>query len=81
MVLLVAFAEAAQDADSVLDRRLADEDGLEAPLKRGVLFDMLPVLIQRRGADAVQLAARQHGLKHVRGVHRAFSSARANDGV
>ena len=81
MVLLVALAQAAQDRDRVLDRRLADEDRLEAALQRGVLFDVLAILVERGGADAVQLAARQHRLEHVRGVHRAFGRARADDGV
>ena len=62
-------------------RRLADEDRLEAPLQRGVLLDVLAVLVERGGADAVQLAARQHRLEHVRGVHRALGRARADDGV
>ena len=62
-------------------RRLADEDRLEAALQRGVLLDVLAVLVERGRADAVQLAARQHRLEHVRGVHRAFGRARADDGV
>ena len=30
---------------------------------------VLPVLVQRRGADAVQLAPRQHGLEDIARVH------------
>ena len=78
---LVALAQAAQDADRVLDGRLADHDRLEAPLERGVLLDVLAVLVERRRADGVQLAARQHRLQHVRRVHRAFGGAGADDGV
>ena len=62
-------------------RRLIDEDRLEAALQRGVLLDVLAVLVERRRADAVQLAARQHRLEHVRGVHRALGRARADDRV
>ena len=69
---LVALAQPAQDRDRVLDRRLADEDRLEAPLQRRVLLDVLAVLVERRRADRVQLAARQHRLEHVGGVHRAL---------
>ena len=65
----------------VLDGRLADHDRLEAALERGVLFDVLAILVERRRADAVQLAAREHRLEHVRGVHRAFGRAGADDGV
>ena len=36
---------------------LADVDRLEAALERGVLLDVLAVLVERGGADAAQLAA------------------------
>ena len=78
---LVALAQAAQDGDRLLDRRLVHEDRLEAPLQGRVLLDVLAVLVERRGADGVQLAARQHRLEQVGGVHRAFGRARADDGV
>ena len=54
---------------------------LEAPLERGVLLDVLAVLVERRRADAVQLAARERGLQHVAGVHGAFGLAGADHGV
>ena len=81
VVDLVALAQAAQDADRVFDRRLADHHRLEPALERGVLLDVLPVLVERRRADGVQLAAREHRLQHVRRVHRAFRRAGADDGV
>ena len=62
-------------------RRLADEDRLEAPLERRVLLDVLAVLVERRRADAAQLAAREHRLQHVRGVDRALRRAGADDRV
>ena len=63
-------------------RRLADEDLLEAALEGGVLLDALAVLVERRGADHPQLAAGQHRLEHVAGVHRGVAAgARADDGV
>ena len=62
-------------------RRLAHHHRLEAPLERGVLLDVLAVLVQRGGADAVQLAARQRRLEHVARVHRALGLARADQGV
>ena len=81
MVHLVALLEPAQDGDGVLDARLADVHRLEAPLEGGVLLDVLAVLVERGGADHAQLAARQHRLDHVAGVHRALGRARADDGV
>ena len=81
VVLLVLLLEAAQDRDRVLDRRLADEDRLEAAGQRRVLLDVLAVLVERGRADAVQLAARQRRLQQVRGVHRAVRLAGADQRV
>ena len=78
---LVALAQAAQDRDRLLDRRLVDEDRLEAPLERGVLLDVLAVFVERGRADGVELAAGEHRLQQVRGVHRALGRARADDRV
>ena len=58
-----------------------DEHFLEAALERGILLDVLAVFVERGGADAVQLAARERGLEHVAGVHGAFGLAGADDGV
>ena len=81
MVRLVAFLEAAQDRDRVGDRRLADEDRLEAPLERGVLLDVLAVLVERRRADRAQLAAREHRLEQVARADRSLGGAGADDRV
>ena len=81
MVHLVALRQAAQDGDGVLDRGLAHEDRLEAPLQRGVLLDGGAVLVERGGADEAELAAGQHGLDHLPGVHRPLGRAGADDGV
>src|SRR5262245_4990976 len=81
MVRLVPALQAAQDGNRVLDRRLADEDLLEPPLKRRVLLDPLPELIERRGADHPELASGQHRLEHVARVHRALGGSGTDDGV
>ena len=64
-----------------VDRRLADEHRLEAPLERGVLLDVLAVLVERGRADRAQLAAREHRLEHVGRVDRALGRAGADDRV
>src|SRR5690606_20972899 len=79
--LLVAILQPAQDRDGVLEVRLADEDGLEAPLERRVLLDVLPVLVERGGAERTQLAAGEGGLQHVARVHGALGAARADERV
>ncbi|KOT22176.1 hypothetical protein DM52_2199 [Burkholderia mallei] len=74
----VLLLQPAQDRDRRLDARLVDEHLLEAALERGILLDVLAVFVERRRADAVQLAARQRGLEHVARVHRAFGLARTD---
>ena len=67
---LVPVLQPVQDLDRLLDGGLADQHRLEPPLERRVLLDVLAVLVDRRRADHVELAARERGLQHVRGVHR-----------
>ena len=63
------------------DRRLADEDRLEAPLERRVLLDVRAVLVERRRPDGPQLAAREHRLEQVPRGDRALGGAGADDRV
>ena len=79
MVGLVIFAQTTQDGDRFIDRRLVNHDTLETALQGGVLFDVLAVFVEGCGADAVQLAARQHWLQQVAGVHGAVGFAGADD--
>ena len=58
-----------------------DEHRLEAALERGVLLDVLAVLVERGRADAAQLAARERRLEHVGRVHRALGRAGADERV
>ena len=81
VVELVALLEPAQDRDRVVDVGLADEHRLEATLERRVLLDVLAVLVERRRADAAQLAAGEHRLQQVGGVHGALGGAGADDRV
>ncbi len=81
VVGLVALLEPAEDRDGVLHRRLADVDLLEPALERGVLLDVLAVLVERRGTDHAQLAARQHRLQHVGRRDRSLAAAGAHERV
>ena len=81
MVVLIALLEAAQDRDRVGQVGLADVDGLEAALQRGVLLDVLAVLVERRRADRPQLAAGEHRLQQVGGIDCALGGAGADDRV
>ena len=81
VVKLEALFEPAQDGDGVLGGGRLDQHGLEAALEGGVLLDVFAILVERGRADAVQLAAGEHGLEKIAGVHRALGFARADDGV
>ena len=78
---LIPLLQAAQDGDAVLDGGLIHQHRLETALQGRVLLDILAVLVQGGGADAVELAPGQHGLEQVAGVHAALGLPRANDGV
>ena len=65
---------------SRLGRRL-DHHHLEAAVQGAVLLDVLAVLVERRGADALDFAAGQGRLEHVRGVDGPFGPAGADQGV
>ena len=81
MVQFVAILEAAQNGDGIFDGRLGDQHGLEAPLERRIFFDVLAIFVEGGRADGAQFAARQRRLQHVRGVHRAFGGAGADQRV
>ena len=81
VVLLVALADAHQDVDRLLERRLLDHDRLEAALEGGVALDVLAVLVERRRADALELAAGERRLEDVGGVDRALGRAGADERV
>ena len=81
VVRLVAVAQALEHLDRVRDRGLLHLDRLEAALERGVLLEVLAVLVERGGADGLQLAAGQHRLEDAGGVDRALGRAGADEGV
>ena len=66
MMARIALAQPAQNRGRLLDARLFDHDRLEAAFERRVGLDVLAVLVERRRADALQVAAREFGLDHRR---------------
>mmetsp|Transcript_18384 Transcript_18384/g.62557 ORF Transcript_18384/g.62557 Transcript_18384/m.62557 type:complete len:361 (+) Transcript_18384:1380-2462(+) len=81
VVELVALPKPLEDLGRLLHGGLRHLHRLEAALQRGVLLDVLAVLVQRRGADALQLAAGQRGLEDVGSVNGALGGAGANERV
>ena len=80
-MLLVVLLDALEDLHRLVHRRLAHVDGLEPPLQGRVLLDVFLVLVERGGADALQLPAGERRLQHVGGVDGALRAARPDDGV
>ena len=81
VVFLVARPQAFKDLDGGLGAGFVDEDGLQAPFQRLVLLDILAVLVQGGGADALQLAAGERRFQHVGGVHRTLGGPGADQRV
>ena len=69
------------DLDGLGDGRRLDDDRLEAALEGAVLLDVLAVLVERGGADGLDLTARQRRLEHVGGVDRALGGAGPDERV
>src|SRR5699024_9969816 len=81
VVRLVTVAQALEDLDRVLEVGLGDLDRLEAALERGVLLDVLAVLVERRRADRLELAAGEHRLEDRGGVDRALGGTGTDERV
>ena len=81
MVRFVLWADALEDLVGLLGVGWLDRDRLEAALKRGILLDILAVLVEGRRADALDLATRERGLEHIGRVDGAFSSTCADERV
>jgi len=54
---------------------------LETALERRVFFDVFAILVQGRGAHAMQFAARQRRLQHVARIHGTLGLAGTDHGV
>ena len=81
VVRLESRTQPAQYRDGVLYGRLLEPNRLEAALKRGVLFDVAPVLVGGGRADNLHLAAREGWLHDVGRIDTALRASRADDGV
>ena len=78
---LVVRPDAFQDLDGIFGRGLVDHHGLETAFQSGILFDILAVLVESRGADDLDLALGERGLQDVGRVHRVLGIAGADQVV
>ena len=69
---LVVGGDTLDDLDGILDGGLLHNDRLEPALQGGVLFNILAVFREGGGADDLNLAPGQGGLKDIGGIHGAF---------
>src|SRR3989442_1318901 len=81
VVVLVARADAHEDVDGLLDRGLLDHDRLEPALERRVALDVLAELVERGGADALELAPGERWLQDVRRVDGALRGSGTDERV
>ena len=81
VVRLVAVAQPLQDVDRVGQARLGDLDRLEAALERGILLEVLAVLVERRRTDRLQLSAGEERLEDGCRVDRALGGTGTDERV
>jgi len=79
MVRFVTVAQAFENFDRLFDGRFADHHRLEAAFERRVFLDVLAELVERRRADALELAARERRLDDVARIDRAFGGTRSDE--
>ncbi|KEP73430.1 hypothetical protein HR12_10415, partial [Microbacterium sp. SUBG005] len=77
MVQLITLFQSSQNGDGIFNAWFSDKHLLEATLQRGIFFNVLTILVQRSGADAVKFTTRQRRFQHVPGIHCAVSFTRA----
>ncbi len=77
VVRLVAVAQALQDVDRVGQARLGHLDRLEAALERGILLEVLAVLVEGGRTDRLELATGEERLQDAMAASIAPSAAPA----
>ena len=78
---LVTLPEPLHDLESLLHRRLRYDNRLETTLEGRVLLDVLAVLVQRGGANALQLTPGKGRLENVGGIDCSLGGSGADQGV
>ncbi len=81
VMVLVTLLQATQNADGIYLIWLVHHDGLEAALKRFILFKVLLILVQRGGTNGSELSSCQCRLQNVGCVHGALATSGSHKGV
>ena len=75
VVILVAFLDATQDADSVCLVGFFHHHGLEAAFQCFVLLKIFLILVERGGTDGTQFAPGQSRLQNVSCIHSSLATS------
>ena len=81
VVALVVGSDVVQDLERLLGRRRFDQHLLEAAFEGRIRLDVLAVLVERRGADGLQLAACEGRFEDIGRVEAALRGTCADDGM
>ena len=81
VVTLQAGAQSTENPAGLIPAGLRNRHLAEAPLQSGILFNIFPVLFQRRRADHLNLSPAQGRFHQVGGVNGPLRRPRADDGV
>src|ERR1700761_9363318 len=81
MMGLVFRTESSQYLDGFINRWSLHLDRLEPSLESGILFDILPVLVQGRGAHTLKFTTAQGRFDNVGRIHGTLGRTSSNDRV
>ena len=81
VVDLIPLLQTPKDGYGVLHRGLPHQHRLKPPFQGGVLLDILAVLVEGGGPNAVELPPGQEGLEEVARIHSPLGLTRPYDGV
>src|SRR5438552_3033192 len=74
MMGFIAFADALENLNRLLDGRLTDNDFLETPLQSGITLDVLAVLVESGSTNSLQLTTSKRRVEHIGRINSTLSS-------
>ena len=81
MMLLIAFLNAAQDLQSVFNRRLLYQNRLETPLQCRIPLNILTIVIKGSGTNTLKFTPCQRRLKDISRINGTLSGTGTDHGV
>mmetsp|Transcript_6245 Transcript_6245/g.12102 ORF Transcript_6245/g.12102 Transcript_6245/m.12102 type:complete len:359 (-) Transcript_6245:508-1584(-) len=81
MMHLVLAADRLQYLHRLIDGGFLDQQRLQSPFERRVLFDVLAIFRDGRGTDHLELPTSERGLEHVRRIDSSFRGSGADQSV